>query len=336
MQKKSVVVTGGLGFIGSELVRQLEKRSDVGEIYIFDNASKHLRKSIPENCYPLDLSDPANIPFISEFLKAKNISIVYSLAALIGGIKYFHDHPADILYRNNSITGNTLQAIVESKTDCHFTYISSSMVFETVDVFPTKESDLKSIPASAYGFSKLVGEFLCEAYLRQYGVTYTICRPFNAYGCNEYPKEVGIAHVIPDLIKKILDGQGTQDNPLEILGDGNQVRCYTHVSDIAHGIISATKHVLHPTGANLAYQGDSNDFNISCAKPHTVNEVAELIWTHIHGDKPLYRKYLPSFEYDVQKRIPDTTKAKKILGWEAQFTLEEELHTIINWVKDNI
>ena len=198
------------------------------------------------------------------------------------------------------------------------------MVFEEVEHFPTREDETDRTPRSAYGFSKLNGEFLCRAYHEQYGIKYNIARPFNAFGCNEYPKEVGIAHVIPDLIKKILEGQGlSPDNPLKILGDGTQIRCYTHVSDIAAGIIAVGNNDRVPC----------QDFNISSPVPDSVNDVAKLIWEHIHGDIPLYCKYLPPLAYDVQKRIPDVTKAKEVLGWEARYTLEDKIDEVIEWVK---
>lgn len=201
------------------------------------------------------------------------------------------------------------------------------MIYEANEDFPTSECDIRYIPLSAYGFSKLVGHALCEAYYDQYRVNYVICSPFNAYGCLEFPKEVGIAHVVPDLIKKVLDGQGlSPDNPLQILGDGNQIRCYTHVSDIVDGIITAS----------IKTDRWFTTYNISSPKPHSVNEVAQLIWNRIHGNKPLYRKYLPALTYDVQKRIPDVNKAREYLGWTAKYVLEDKIDEVIDWVKSVI
>lgn len=185
-----------------------------------------------------------------------------------------------------------------------------------------------------YGIVNVVGEALCEAYHQQYGIDYLIARPFNAWGCNEYPKEVGVAHVIPDLIKKMLDGQGLDpENPLQILGDGTQIRCYTHVSDIAAGIIRMADFKLNPTCGKLAYLGDYRDFNISVPQSHTVRQLANIIWDRIYPEDHMYVKYLPALTYDVQKRIPDVSRAKNVLGWEAKIKLEDKIDEVIDWVK---
>ena len=102
-----------------------------------------------------------------------------------------------------------------------FVYVSSSMVFERAELFPTPEDHLADcpVPRSAYGFSKLTGEVYCRAAHDEHGLPYTICRPFNAYGPGELPDdEPGIAHAVPDLIRKVLAGQ----RPLEIFGSGEQ------------------------------------------------------------------------------------------------------------------
>lgn len=312
-----VVVTGGLGFIGSELVKQLKNVSK--KIVIVDNNSKHCTQNLSE--VPSDV-EVVNIDLTKDSDELDAVfagsDIVYGLAAAIGGIKYFHTYPATILRNNNLILTNTLDRLV--KHQCRFVYISSSMVMESATVFPTKESDLDIIPKplSAYGFSKLSGEEYCKAYRQEFGLEYVICRPFNAYGVNEYPAEVGMAHVIPDIIAKVHKGFGTEENPLEVFGDGEQIRCYTHVSDIASGVIKASGHVYE-------------DFNISVAKPHSVNEVVNLIWNKMRKE-PLHVKYVEPFVYDVQKRIPDVSKAKELLGWQASVTLEDKIDEVIDWV----
>ena len=103
-------------------------------------------------------------------------------------------------------------------------------------------------PRSAYGFSKLAGEVYCRALHDEHGLPYTICRPFNAYGPGELPDdEPGIAHAVPDLIRKVLSGQ----QPLEIFGSGEQTRTLTHVDDIADGIVTA---MAHPAGRERGLQ----------------------------------------------------------------------------------
>lgn len=352
------LITGGLGFIGSEIVRQLLKKEDTEFIFIVDNNSKHATK----NEVSFDSEDPRvkifncdltneNVDIFDMFyyrylqtlpvekrLQHTSWQLIYPdaiihLAAKIGGIAYFHKYPYTILDENNRMLSTMLDAINReehcstSAFNGRFVYISSSMVFENAREYPTSEKYLDDcpIPLSAYGFSKLSGEFYCKAFCDEHKLDYIICRPFNAYGTNEYPEEVGMAHVIPDIIKKIEIGQGTKDNPLEILGDGEQIRCYTHVEDVASGIITATLHGV---------KGQS--YNISTPTATTVTELVQKIWTLMKPGQELFTKSVEPFVYDVQKRIPDVTKAKQQLNWQAKYDLDAKLPETIKWVQDVI
>lgn len=310
-----VLVTGGAGFIGSEVVKQL-----LGSGYsvrVADDLSK-LEAKIPAKCefFRVDLTDKQ-----SALKVMQGVDYCIHLAAKIGGIGYFHKYPATILSENNKMYSAVFEAAVENKIK-RIVYLSSSMVFESTNSFPSKEEDILKIPPplSAYGFSKLVGEWYCQAFRFEFGLNYTIIRPFNAYGINEAPgEEVGYAHVIPDLIKKILDGQ----YPLELLGDGKQTRCFTHVSDIARGIIMALK---SPKAAN-------SDFNIGFEKEIKVVDLAKLLWKKCQVKKPFKVKYIPGFKYDIRRRVPSSKRARMLLGWEPQKRLEDELPEIIAWIK---
>src|ERR687884_2129873 len=147
------------------------------------------------------------------------------------------------------------------------------MVFERAEQFPTPEDHLPDCPTprSAYGFSKLTGEVYCRAAHDEHGLPYTICRPFNAYGPGELPDaEPGIAHAVPDLIRKAL----VPLRPLPIFGSGEQTRTLTHVDDIADGIVTA---MAHPAGLN-------EDFNVSAGEELTVNQIARLCWEACGND----------------------------------------------------
>lgn len=316
-QNLRFLVTGGAGFIGSEVVRQLVRRGH--SVRVIDNLSKpHHELQTTKNVVFLKIDLTDHEATLSSF---KDIDICINLAAKIGGIGYFHKYPATILSENNKIYSNTFEAAVKYKIK-RMVYISSSMVFESTKSFPSKEEDLTKIPipVTSYGLSKLVGEWYCKAFWEEYKLPYSICRPFNAYGINEYPgEEVGYAHVIPDLIKKILAGT----YPLEILGDGEQTRCFTHVSDVADGIITTA---LSPKAIN-------NDFNIASPQEITIITLAKKLWT-LCGKKEKFKiNFVPGFKYDIKRRVPDVSKAKKLLYWQAKKNLDQGLLEVIEWMK---
>lgn len=310
-----VLVTGGAGFIGSEVVRQLLKRGYF--VRVADDLSKKEAKS-PEACEFLrvDLTNKKGA-----LIAMEDIDYCIHLAAKIGGIGYFHKYPATILSENNKMYSSVFEAAVAKKIK-RMIYLSSSMVFESTKSFPSEEVDITRIPlpVSAYGFSKLVGEWYCKAFYDEYGLAYTIIRPFNAYGINEAPgEEIGYAHVIPDLIKKILSGQ----YPIKLLGNGNQIRCFTHVSDIAEGIILAME----------SEKAINEDFNIGSEKEMKMIDLAKLLWKLCNRDEPFKVRFVSGFKYDIKRRVPSSKKARMILGWKEMKRLGEELPKVISWIK---
>ncbi len=203
-------------------------------------------------------------------------------------------------------------------------YVSSSMVFEQAELFPTPEDYLPRCPTpiSAYGFSKLTGEVYCRAAHDEHGLPFTICRPFNAYGPGELPDaEPGIAHAVPDLINKVLSGQ----RPLQIFGSGEQTRTLTHIDDIADGVVAA---MSSPAGLN-------EDFNISAARELTVAEIARIVWETCGEDPDAFElEHLPTFTVDVQRRWPSVEKAKRLLGWESQIEVEDGIAATVRWLRE--
>lgn len=308
---KSIVVAGGTGFIGSAVVESL-LRNRVFSVSVLARTPPKRKGS-----YEFKAVDVRDLAQTTDCLKGADVCI--ALAASIGGIRYLHKYPADILRENTEITASTFQACLLASVK-HIIYISCSMVFENSNRWPCKEEDLATIPPpnTAYGISKLVGEYFCKAYLEQYGLKYTIIRPFNTYGINDYPRaEVGDAHVIPDLVKKVLSNQ----RPLEILGDGEQKRCFTHVSDVAEGIVKA---IDNPAAVN-------EDFNLSVEEETRIIELAEMISNICRPGEEFFVKHLPSYSVDSRRRQADATKAKKILGWEPTKDLEDGLREVIRW-----
>src|ERR1019366_4081037 len=203
-------------------------------------------------------------------------------------------------------------------------YCSSSMVFDRATLFPTPEDHLPDClpPPSADGCSKLTGEVYCRAAHEQFGLPYTICRPFNAYGPGEVAAdEPGIAHAVPDLIRKVLAGQ----RPLQIFGSGEQPPTLTHVDDIAAGVIAALR---SPAGLN-------EDFNISASAELTVAQIAKIVWEGCGEDpEACALEHLPSFAVDVQRRWPSVEKARLLLGWEAQIDVTEGIAATVRWLRE--
>ena len=329
------LVTGAAGFIAGYLVPEL---LDAGhEVIGLDNFSKYgpVTRSYDSNpAYRLVEGDAKDVALLSRL--AMECDQVLACAAMIGGISYFHEFAYDLLAENERILAATFDAAIAAHRDGHLEKIvvlSSSMVYESATTFPTPEgAQLTSPPPlSTYGFQKLSSEYFAKGAHEQYGLPFTIVRPFNCVGIGERRAlrdsdimsgnvKLAMSHVVPDLVQKILRGQ----DPLHILGDGSQVRHYTYGGDLARGIRVCME---SPKALN-------DDFNISTAESSTVLELAELIWRKINGDSKPFRHVSDSpFEFDVQRRVPDVTKAREVLGFEATTSLDTMLDEVIPWIE---
>jgi UDP-glucose 4-epimerase len=254
---------------------------------------------------------------------------------MIGGISYFHSYAYDLLATNERIIAASCDAAIRAFGNGPLqkvTYMSSSMVFESATEFPSHEGQQLEIapPLSSYGFQKLAVEYFAHAAFDQYGIPYTIVRPFNCVGIGETRArseievlsgnvKLAMSHVVPDLVQKIVKGQ----DPLHILGAGDQVRHYTYGGDLAVGIATA---IEHPSALN-------DDFNLSTDESTTVIELAEKIWQRLRPDDPFSYVSDAPFEYDVQMRKPSVEKAERVLGFKATTTLDETLDEVVPWIE---
>ncbi len=333
-----ILVTGAAGFINGYLVPDLLEAGH--DVVGLDDFSKygHLKKSYDDHPrYHFVEGDAKDAGLMREL--AADCDQVVAAAAMIGGISYFHEFAYDLLAENERILASTFDAAIAAHRDGHLERIivvSSSMVYESATVFPTPEgAQLTSPPPiSTYGFQKLASEYFAKGAHEQFGLPYTIVRPFNCVGIGERRAlrdtnimsgnvKLALSHVVPDLVLKVMKGQ----DPLHILGDGSQVRHYTYGGDLARGIRLALE---SPKAIN-------NDFNLSTARSTTVLELAETIWSKVHGDgRPFAHVSDPPFEHDVQHRVPDVRKAKEILGYEATTSLEAMLDEVIPWIREEV
>lgn len=332
-----VLVTGSAGFVGGYLVQELLGQGHM--VVGLDNYSKYgkVKRSYDDNPnYKLVEGDVKDIELQKRLLEGCDHMV--ALAAMIGGITYFHEFAYDLLAENERIMAATFDAAIHAHRNLNLkkiTVLSSSMVFESATVFPTSEDMVKSCPPpkSTYGFQKLATEYFAKGAWEQYKLPYTIVRPFNCVGTGEgralTGKEIlsgnvklAMSHVVPDLVQKVLKGQ----DPLHILGNGDQIRHYTYGGDLAKGIATT---MFSPKALN-------EDFNISTAESTTVLELAKLIWKKINPNKPFRYVSDTPYEHDVQKRVPNVSKAKRVLGFEAKTTLDQMLDEVIPWIKKQV
>ena len=200
------------------------------------------------------------------------------------------------------------------------TYISSSMVYERCTNHPSKEEDAFNslIPSTDYGMSKLVGEKLCIAFARQYGLKYTIWRPFNIITPHEVAeKEQGLSHVFADFIQNLLI---EKKNPLPIFGDGEQIRCFTWIGDIANAIGKYS--FLDKT--------DNEIYNLGNPEPISMKDLARLIH---QGKEELKFKTIKEYNDDVIIRIPDITKASNDLNFTPTKKVKDSIKTCMEQIK---
>jgi UDP-glucose 4-epimerase len=301
-----ILITGGSGVLGNYILELLRQEFEVVVADIVkpevDDGVKFMKVDLRK---PFSLSD--------------DFEVCIHLAAHVGGIQYFTKHPVENIRDNPKMTANILDAAVNSKLN-HVIFTSSSVVYQHQTEFPTYEESVfhSPPPSSAYGMSKLVGEYLCKAYNEQFGIKYTILRPFNVYGPKEAP-DPEYAHVIPELVRKVLSGQF----PIELYGTGNQSRTFTHGKDVARAYLLSmnNKNAINET------------FNVSGNEEIRIIELLRLIWNMTGNSRELKIKHLPPLPHDVQRRFPSNQKILEKLNWKPNVSFKDGLLETIQWIR---
>ncbi len=332
-----VLVTGSAGFIMGYLVEDLIRAGHA--VVGIDNYSKYgevSRSYDADPRYRFVRGDAKDVDLLKDLLR--DCDTMIAGAAKIGGISYFHQYAYDLIAENERITAAAFDAAISAHGEARLqkiVVVSSSMVFESATVFPTPEGAQAACPPprSTYGFQKLACEYFARGAWEQYQLPFTIVRPFNCVGIGEGRAlnaptvlsgnvKLAMSHVLPDLVLKVLQGQ----DPLHILGAGNQVRHYTYGGDVARGIRMALE----------SERARNEDFNISTAESTSVLELAEMVWKKINRGKPFRYLSDPPFPHDVQMRVPEVAKARQILKFEARTGLEAVLDEVIPWIAEQM
>jgi len=310
-----VLVTGVCGSLMREVVPKLIENGY--EVRGVDNYGRYGKEPPPDGIEFVegDLTDTHTVRSA-----VQGVDGIIQAAAQIYGVAGFHRYPADILQKDTLLHGLILREALDQGVK-RVTFISSSMVYERLaDV--SREEDVPNmlVPLTDYGLSKFMGERLSQAFAQQYGLEYTVWRPFNIIGLHERAEgyDAGVCHVFADFIQRLV--HETQ-NPMLVLGSGEQIRCFTWIGDVASGI---ARWSFDAATAN-------QDYNLGNREPVTMIDLAQRIYRLYHeliGREPereLTFTHGETFADDVQVRIPAVDKAREQLGWEAQVKLDEML-----------
>ena len=316
--RSNVVVTGGAGFIGSELVRQLAARGE--RVTVVDNLVNGKRENIVDVLSPhvqLMVTDIRDLEVLTPLLlEAKT---VYHLACL--GVRHSVHSPHENHEVNATASLQLLSAARHADVP-RFVYVSSSEVYGGVRWAPTirweqMTEDHPAFPCTVYGGSKLAGECYARAFYRTYGYPTVVVRPFNTYGPRSH-HEGDSGEVIPKFLLRCLAGR-----PMVVFGDGTQSRDFTYVSDTAHGILLAGE---HPSAVGETINiGSGSEVTVNDLVKHVALEVGRLDAT-VEYDRPR-----PG---DVSRLVADVARARTQLGYEPKVSLSEGLQRLLQWYRD--
>lgn len=306
---KRILVTGGAGFIGNEVTRQLI--ADGAAVTVVDNFVNGKRSNLADisgSSLKIAEADIRDTAAMRDLLHGQDI--VLHLACL--GVRHSIHAPLENHEVNATATLNLLGLARELAVE-RFVYVSSSEIYGTAKTVPMTE-DHPQWPMTVYGAAKLAGERYTDAYWRTYRYPTTVIRPFNAFGPRSH-HEGDSGEVIPKFMLRAMAGQ-----PLIIHGDGSQTRDFTFVGDTARGIIAAA----------LSEATIGETLNLGNCREVTVKDLADLVARILPG-RNIAVEYGPGRPGDVLRLFADSNKAQKLIGFQPQVSLQQGLEILRDW-----
>lgn len=316
---KNVLVTGGLGFIGSHMTAKLLESG--ARVEILDNASNPSSNNEDWVQKNVEIFRGECKDSSAAMRACKGKDVVMNLAAKVAGVAYNQAHKGSMLSENLLIQATMMDAAQKAGVT-RFLAVSSAVVYPSDAKVPTPETEgFRGEPEEVnggYGWAKRVNELLARYYHEEFGMHVAVVRPYNCYGPGDhfFPAPT---HVIPSLIKRVVDGE----DPVVVWGSGRQTRAFLYVEDLVRGMMLATEKYAVADPVNLG-----SDEEV------TMKELIAKILRITHGQaKVIYDTSKPD---GSPRRNSDNTKAKEKMGFIAETKLEEGLRKTIEWYKDAV
>ena len=309
LPRSQVLVTGGAGFIGNEVTRQLIAAG--AKVIVADNFRNGKRENLADiqsDRLKVEAADVRDLDTMARLLKGQDL--ILHLACL--GVRHSIHAPLENHEVNATATLNLLELARKAEVK-RFANVSSSEIYGTAKTVPMTEEH-PQYPMTVYGAAKLAGERYTDAYWKTYRFPTTVIRPFNAFGPRSH-HEGDSGEVIPKFMLRAMAGK-----PLMVHGDGLQSRDFTFVADTARGIIAAASHP--------ATIGET--INLGSGKDVTIKDLAELIARTLPG-RNINVEYGPDRPGDVRRLLADSSKAERLIGFKPQTSLLRGLELLRDW-----